>query len=200
MTDFLTLATVPVVSASAIASLRYSNLAARRGGRRTHELVVPRGLRADAVEAALRSLQGLQLPRGRRLVDAPHVLYEIVATDAAISLYLTTEAGATDYVLGQWRSALPGLRVTEVGTVGTVGTVAEAAAELALVGTDHLFAGGSPRTGVDGLVVGPPTASRGRDADRAVGDRSQQPHVHRLGLLDTGSTRFWGSPGCRPFS
>lgn len=137
MTDLIFFITaVPVVAATAVVGLRCVNLAALRERRRTFELIFPRGIKPEAVEAVMRSLKGLQLPRWRRLVDAPSVVFEIVATDTSVGFFITVERGTADFVLGQLRSTLPGVRVTSA-QAPTLS--ASATAELALVGADDVL-------------------------------------------------------------
>ena len=137
MTELLfALVAILVASGAAVVVLRYANLLRRTSTRRTFAISFPRGIKAEAVEDFARSLGGLQLPRSQRLLDGSQVVYEIVATEVAITFYVTTDAGSTDYVLGQLRSAIPGVRISETpppqNSFNAVG-------ELRLVGGERLL-------------------------------------------------------------
>lgn len=83
--------------------------AARR--REVFRLTFPRSVDPAQVTTALRSIQGL-LPRfPDRLVVTRSVGFETVATASGIAHYLSAPAGNGDLVIGQFRAAIPGLRV-----------------------------------------------------------------------------------------
>ena len=126
----------PIVTCAAVVGLRSAHVASRRHGRRTFELTFPRGIKPEAVETFVRSLSGLQLPRWQRLIDTPSVVFETFATDKSVSFFVMVERGAAEFVLGQVRAALPGVRVTPTQMPHLT---ALAAAELSLAGRDDIL-------------------------------------------------------------
>lgn len=114
MIDVLSLA-VQLGSAALLAVVAARVLVARRANRdrRRFLLTFPRGLKADQLVAALRGLHGLLPPAWKRLVHVPSVVFEAIGTPEGIAHRLSVAAADADYVLGQLRAALPGIRIEE---------------------------------------------------------------------------------------
>jgi len=91
--------------------LRAAAAAREAVARRTVRVIFPRGAEPAQVLAFMRSLAGLLPPRWARLVKRPAVVLETVADHRGISHYLRLPAGSAEYVLGQLRAALPGVRI-----------------------------------------------------------------------------------------
>ena len=137
MTELVLLLVVaPIAIGTALVGLRSALHATRRHARRTFELAFPRRIKPEAVETLMRSLSGLQLPRWQRLIDTPSVVFETVATDKRVSFFVTVERGTAEFVLGQVRAALPGVRVTPAQMPHLT---ALAAAEISLAGSDDIL-------------------------------------------------------------
>ncbi len=110
MADFLGLL---LLSAGAVAALRVVYAIREAEGRRTFAVTYPRGGTPDQVLAFARSLTGLLPPWWKRIVGSPAVVIETAASHASITHYLRLPAGSADYVTGQLRAALPGVRIVE---------------------------------------------------------------------------------------
>lgn len=78
-----------------------------------YALTFPRGLKDGEAVAALRALTGLLPPWWRRAFATPTVALEVAGTAAGIVHVLRVPAGRAEFVLGAWRAALPGLRVSK---------------------------------------------------------------------------------------
>lgn len=92
--------------------LRYQEMERVRASLVSYRLDFPRDLAATAVVAFLGGLAGL-LPSWRRRVFAlPVVVLELRASADRITHHLLLPAAQRDFVLGQLRAALPGVRLT----------------------------------------------------------------------------------------
>jgi hypothetical protein len=110
VTDLLGLA---VGGLCAVVALRVLYAAREAEGRRTFAVTYPRGGAPDQVLAFARSLSGLLPPWWRRIVGSPAVVIESAADRSGIRHYLRLPAGSAEYVTGQLRAALPGVRIVE---------------------------------------------------------------------------------------
>lgn len=103
--------------------------------RETFQITFPRSVDSAQVTAALRSVQGLVPRFPDRLMVTRAVSFEMVATAAGITHYLTAPAGRGDLLVGQLRAAIPGLRVVPAVAPDRYATLAR---ELTAVGTGSL--------------------------------------------------------------
>lgn len=71
----------------------------------------PRGVTADQVTAAVRSLGGLLPSRLYQLVLARSIVLEVIATERGTEHFLIVPSAHARYVVGQWRAAIPGIRL-----------------------------------------------------------------------------------------
>lgn len=99
--------------AAALAVLRVAAALLARRDRKSYRLTFPRDVSGEQVVAALRGLHGLLPPAWRRLVSVPSVVVEAIGTAEGIAHRVSVAASDAEYVLGQLRAALPGLRVSE---------------------------------------------------------------------------------------
>lgn len=76
-----------------------------------HRLVFPRDVTPEAVTSFVRSLSGLLPPYWRRLWVWPHVVFEVRADANGIEHRLLAPSRQAEYVLGQLRAAVPGVRI-----------------------------------------------------------------------------------------
>ncbi len=102
-----------VVSLGALGAARWLYAIREAEGRRTFAVTYPRGSAPDQVLAFARSLSGLLPPWWRRIVGSPAVVIETQAAHDGITHYLRLPARSADYVTGQLRAALPGVRIVE---------------------------------------------------------------------------------------
>ena len=102
-----------VVSLGALGAARWLYAVREAEGRRTFAVTYPRGSAPDQVLAFARSLAGLLPPWWKRIVGSPAVVIETQATHDGITHYLRLPAGSAEYVTGQLRAALPGVRIVE---------------------------------------------------------------------------------------
>lgn len=82
-------------------------------------LTFPRSVSTAEVTAALRSLTGLLPPWHQRFVGSPSVVLEALASSDGITHRLLVDHRYAPYVTGQFRAAIPGLRI-EPSTDGAV--------------------------------------------------------------------------------
>lgn len=99
--------------AAVLAVLRVAAALLARRDRQSYRLTFPRDVSGDQVVAALRGLHGLLPPAWKRLVSVPSVVVEAIGTAEGIAHRVSVAASDAEYVLGQLRAALPGLRVSE---------------------------------------------------------------------------------------
>lgn len=104
----------PALMALGVIVLRHQDAAHRSATRRFFEVSFSRGLEFQSVEAFVRGLAGLQLPRLKRLLATPSAIWEVVATRAALRFVLGVEADSVDFVLGVLRSAMPAANINEI--------------------------------------------------------------------------------------
>ncbi len=88
-------------------------LLSARGPRRSFRLTFPRDLADTAVVDALRGLHGLLPPAWQRLLRIPAVVIEAIGSAEGIAHRISVAAIDAEQVLGQLRTALPGVRITE---------------------------------------------------------------------------------------
>ncbi|MDX6650010.1 MAG: hypothetical protein QOJ97_1961 [Solirubrobacteraceae bacterium] len=108
-----------VVGAGALSGARHRRAVAEAGSRRQFRVTFPRGATAEQVRAFMRSLSGLLPPRWRRVLGAPVVVFEVRAERGRITHHLIVPVASRDYVLGQLRAALPGVRTEAVEATPT---------------------------------------------------------------------------------
>src|SRR5579863_4989004 len=82
------------------------------GNRKTYRLSFPRDLDEQRVAAWIRSISGTLRPSSLALGGAPTVAFELWATSQGLSHRLKVPWQHADYVIGQLRSLVPGIRVT----------------------------------------------------------------------------------------
>jgi len=104
---------VAAAGGSGLLGLRYLDLRHRAASRLTYSIGLPRNLSAEAVQAFVRGLAGIQLPRWRRALGLPAVVWETGASEERIGFTLHVEAGSTEYVLAQLRASIPSVRVEQ---------------------------------------------------------------------------------------
>lgn len=111
MAEALTI--VPLVCILASVSLLGAWLVAtlRPRPRDAFALTFPRSASAAEITAALRSLAGLLPPWYRRFAGPPSVVLETLASPDGIKHRLLVEHRYAPYVTGQFRAAIPGLRI-----------------------------------------------------------------------------------------
>ena len=114
MPDLQLLVLLGALASGSFLLLRIFHLRAEAEGRRCFAVTYPRGSSPEQVVAFARSLSGLLVPRLMRLLGSPAVVIETCADHAGISHRLRLPAGAAEFVTGQLRAALPGVRIEEV--------------------------------------------------------------------------------------
>lgn len=97
---------------------------------RTFELAFPGDLDPRQVQAWLRTLIGTSPAGPRRLLGSPATALEVLATDRGTTYRLSVELKLADYVVGQLRTLIPGIKVTP--TAMTLGSEWNKVVELGL--------------------------------------------------------------------
>lgn len=97
----------------AILGLRVLGTLLARRGRRNYRVSFPRGATTEQLVAALRGIHGLLPGPWQRLVRLPSVVFEVIGTAEGIAHRLSVAARDAEYVLGQLRAALPGIRIED---------------------------------------------------------------------------------------
>lgn len=92
--------------------MRLKDQALRDSDRKTYTLTFPSTLDAPRVLAWLRSISGTLKSGPSRLMGVPTIAFELWATDRGITHRLKVPWQHADYVIGQLRSLVPGIRVT----------------------------------------------------------------------------------------
>lgn len=119
-----------------LAAVRWALVVLDRRSRRSFLVSFPRELTDEQLRAALRALHGLLPPAWQWLFRVPSVVIEAIGTAEGIAHRISATAGDAEYVLGQLKAALPGVRVTE--EVGAEGHRPTLARELRPVGSGQL--------------------------------------------------------------
>lgn len=138
------------VGCGAILVVRWTIQRRAARGRRVFEVRFPRSLSVEDVEGFVRSMSGLLPPRWRRPFALPVVVWEIRADAEAISFHLRIEAGSTEFVVGQLRSALPAARIVEAEQPAPMRPTL--AAELRLSSSARLLRVDQPASAVAALL------------------------------------------------
>lgn len=134
MAEIVSILVVALLVPAAIVAVRRFDWLKQAANRRMVKLEFPRGVEPHSVESFVRSLSGLRLPYWRRVVGQPAIVFEVQASRDEVDFRLIMEAGSRDFVLGQLRNAIPGIRMSGVESRAFIPTLA---AELRLSSTER---------------------------------------------------------------